>query len=58
MSVYRIALANIRFPATREESVALAEDAIAQASQASDRPFSNSCRPDRLEDLCNLWLKS
>ena len=33
MSTYRIALANIRFPATREESVALAEDAIAQASQ-------------------------
>ena len=30
---YRIALANIRFPATREESVTLAEAAIAQASQ-------------------------
>ena len=28
----RIALANIRFPATSEESVALAEQAIAQAS--------------------------
>lgn len=33
MNTYRIALANIRFPATREESVTLAEDAIAQASQ-------------------------
>ena len=34
MNTYRIALANIRFPATREESVTLAEEAIAQASQA------------------------
>lgn len=33
MSIYRIALANIRFPATREESITLAEEAIAQASQ-------------------------
>jgi predicted amidohydrolase len=33
MNTYRIALANIRFPATREESVSLAADAIAQASQ-------------------------
>src|SRR5258707_2773877 len=32
MSTFRIALANIRFPATPEESVALAEQAIAQAS--------------------------
>jgi predicted amidohydrolase len=32
MSSLRIALANIRFPATPEESVALAEDAIAQAA--------------------------
>ena len=32
MSHCRIALANIRFPATPEESVALAEEAIAQAS--------------------------
>ena len=32
MNTYRIALANIRFPATREESVTLAEEAIAQAS--------------------------
>jgi len=32
MSHSRIALANIRFPATPEESVALAEEAIAQAS--------------------------
>jgi predicted amidohydrolase len=31
VSTFRIALANIRFPATPEESVALAEDAIAQA---------------------------
>jgi predicted amidohydrolase len=31
MSAFRIALANIRFPATPEESVALAEQAIAQA---------------------------
>ena len=33
MNTHRIALANIRFPATREESVTLAEEAIAQASQ-------------------------
>jgi predicted amidohydrolase len=32
MSIFRIALANIQFPATPEESVALAEQAIAQAS--------------------------
>src|SRR5271166_5038851 len=32
MSTFRIALANIRFPATPEESVALAEQAIMQAS--------------------------
>ena len=32
MDTFRIALANIRFPATREESVTLAEEAIAQAS--------------------------
>src|SRR6266852_4168247 len=32
MNRFRIALANIRFPATPEESVALAEQAIAQAS--------------------------
>ncbi len=32
MSVFRIALANIRFPATPKESVELAEHAIAQAS--------------------------
>lgn len=32
MNTFRIALANIRFPATREESVTLAEEAIAQAS--------------------------
>ena len=31
MSTFRIALANIRFPATPEDSVALAEQAIAQA---------------------------
>jgi predicted amidohydrolase len=30
--MYRIALANLRFPATPEESVTLAEDAIAQAA--------------------------
>lgn len=35
MSTFRIALANLRFPATPDESVTLAEDAIAQAS--SDR---------------------
>ena len=34
MDTFRIALANIRFPATREESVTLAEEAIAQASLA------------------------
>jgi predicted amidohydrolase len=32
MDIFRIALANIRFPATPEESVKLAEQAIAQAS--------------------------
>ena len=35
MSTFRIALANIRFPATPEESVALAEQAIAEASTRS-----------------------
>ena len=35
MELFRIALANLRFPATPDESVTLAEDAIAQAS--SDR---------------------
>jgi predicted amidohydrolase len=34
MSSFRIALANLRYPATREESVALAEGAIADASAA------------------------
>lgn len=34
MSRFRIALANLRFPATREESVALAQNAIADASAA------------------------
>ncbi len=33
MNTFRIALANLRFPATPEESVALAEEAIAQASK-------------------------
>ncbi len=33
MNMFRIALANIRFPATPEESVALAEQAIAQAGE-------------------------
>src|ERR1700691_3661310 len=32
MSTFRIALANIQFPATPDESIALAEQAIAQAS--------------------------
>lgn len=32
MSTFRIALANLRFPATPEESVTLAEHAVAQAS--------------------------
>ena len=32
MNPFRIALANIRFPATPEESIALAEQAIDQAS--------------------------
>src|ERR1700730_9012952 len=32
VNLFRIALANIRFPATPEESVILAEQAIAQAS--------------------------
>jgi predicted amidohydrolase len=34
MGTYRVALANIQYPATPEESVTLAEDAIAQASVA------------------------
>jgi len=34
MNTVRIALANIRFPATREESVTLAQEAIAEASRA------------------------
>src|SRR5271168_5615817 len=33
MGTFRVALANLRFPASREESVALAEQAIARASQ-------------------------
>ncbi len=37
MEPFRIALANLRFPATREESVALAEEAIAEASAAGAR---------------------
>ncbi|HEV2387569.1 MAG TPA: nitrilase-related carbon-nitrogen hydrolase [Candidatus Acidoferrales bacterium] len=32
MNAFRIALANLRFPATPEESVPLAEQAIAQAA--------------------------
>jgi predicted amidohydrolase len=32
MNTYRIALANVRFPATPEESIALGEEAIARAS--------------------------
>ena len=32
MSPFRIALANIQFPSTPDESIALAEEAIAQAS--------------------------
>ena len=32
MSTFRIALANLRFPSTPEESVVLAEQAIARAS--------------------------
>jgi len=43
MSTVRIALANIQFPATPEESVALAEQAIAQASiQRADSSASRS----------------
>jgi len=34
MDLFRIALANLRFPATREESITLAVDAIAQAAVA------------------------
>jgi predicted amidohydrolase len=34
VSTFRIALANLRFPATPEESVVLAEQAIAQAAEA------------------------
>jgi predicted amidohydrolase len=33
MNIFRIALANVRFPATRDESVTLAEEAIAEASR-------------------------
>src|SRR5579863_715358 len=32
MSTFRVALANLPFPATPEESIALAEEAIAEAS--------------------------
>jgi hypothetical protein len=35
VDLFRIALANIRFPATPEESVTLVEQAIAQASIAA-----------------------
>jgi predicted amidohydrolase len=34
MNPFRIALANLRYPASREESVVLAEEAIAEASKA------------------------
>jgi predicted amidohydrolase len=34
MNAFRIALANIRFPATADESITLAEQAIAEASVA------------------------
>ena len=37
MSPFRIALANIRYPASREESVTLAEQAIGQAATAGAR---------------------
>jgi predicted amidohydrolase len=37
MNSFRIALANIRFPANPEESVTLAEQAIAQASDQGVR---------------------
>jgi predicted amidohydrolase len=37
MTMFRIALANLRFPTTPEESVALAEQAIAQASSEHAR---------------------
>ena len=42
MNKYRIALANIQFPATPEESVTLAEQAIAQASESA--PTSSAFR--------------
>ncbi|MBO0719720.1 MAG: carbon-nitrogen hydrolase family protein, partial [Blastocatellia bacterium] len=34
MSLYRIALANIRFPATADESIALVNESITQAAAA------------------------
>ena len=34
MGTFRVALANLQYPATPEESVTLAEDAIAQAALA------------------------
>jgi predicted amidohydrolase len=37
MSSFRIALANLRFPTTREESISLAEEAIANAAAAGAR---------------------
>jgi len=36
MDPFRIALANLRYPATPEESIALAEQAIAQAAVERD----------------------
>jgi predicted amidohydrolase len=43
MHTVRIALANVRFPATREESVTLAEEAIAEASRQKAEIF---CFPE------------
>jgi two-component system OmpR family response regulator len=51
MNTFRIALTNIRFPATPEESVALAEQAIAQASieRAGHASAELECGPLRLD---------
>src|SRR6266851_1922106 len=44
MDIFRIALANIRFPVTPEQSVKMAEQAIAQASiERADRICSPEC---------------
>jgi len=49
MKMFRIALANIRFPATPDESVALAEQAIVEASTQ---------RADLISELARRWVRN